>query len=63
MYKRQYGFRPKQTTTHPIIQFLNKIGEANDKKDSELTLGIFINLSRAFDTISHPMLLTKLEKY
>jgi len=40
-----------------------KIEEANDKKDSELTIGIFINLSKAFDTISHPILLTKLEKH
>ena len=45
-YEHQYGFRPKHNTTHPIIHLLNQIAMSNDKDTKELTLSVFIDLSK-----------------
>ncbi len=62
LYEHQYGFRPKKSTIHPIIHLLNDIAIANDKPTKDVTLGLFIDLSKAFNTMSHHILLSKMYK-
>ena len=60
IYKHQYGFQANKSTFHPMIHFLNKISESVNK--NEITVGVFCDLQKAFDTCSHSILLKKLEK-
>ena len=57
----QYGFRKGRSTEHAIIELVDKITKAIDQ--GKYTIGIFLDLSKAFDTINHKILIKKLEYY
>ena len=59
--KSQYGFRQKHSTSFAIMELVEEITSATDSKKS--TIGVFIDLKKAFDTINHSILLKKLNHY
>ncbi|XP_057289791.1 uncharacterized protein LOC130612454 [Hydractinia symbiolongicarpus] len=61
LYDNQFGFQAGHSTDHAIVKLVNEISKAFD--ENKYMLGIFINLSKAFDTVDHKILLEKLKNY
>ena len=59
--ENQYGFRENRSTSHALIETVEDITRSLDNKCS--TIGVFIDLKKAFDTIDHTILFSKLEHY
>jgi hypothetical protein len=61
LFKNQYGFRSNHDTCMAVINMVDKITAAIDA--NEFSVGLFIDLSKAFDTLNHNILFDKLEHY
>lgn len=57
----QHGFRAGHNTTTALISGLSYIYDAIDNHDS--CIGIFLDVAKAFDSINHDILLSKLHHY
>ena len=60
LYKHQYGFRRGRSTVHAVGQLNNFVLDAMD--GGKVTGMLFLDISKAFDSINDKILLGKLER-
>jgi hypothetical protein len=61
LYQLQFGFREGHSTHMAVIKLLETIISSLDK--GEFAATIFLDFSKAFDTVNHSILLEKLNHY
>ena len=61
LYRKQFGFQQGHSTEHAILLLIDQINYNFEK--NYFTLGVFIGLSKAFDTVDHQILISKLNDY
>ena len=61
IYLLQFGFRQQYSSFHALISLTEDIRKNLEK--GNIGCGIFVDLQKAFDTVEHDILLTKLEHY
>ena len=57
LYNLQFGFQKGKSTHMALITLIDKISEALD--DGDFVIGVFLDFSKAFDTVDHNILLQK----
>ena len=61
MYKYQYGFRKYHSTEYAALQLLDYLNSEVDAR--RIPLNVYLDLTKAFDFLSHSILLDKLKHY
>ena len=61
LYHEQFGFQSGHSIEHAIVQLVDQILESFEH--NKYGLGVFIDLSKAFDIVDHSILLKKLKLY
>ena len=61
LHEHQFGFQINNSTEHAILQFTRDIAQNFD--NGKFTPGVFIDLSKGFDTVDHQILPKKLKHY
>jgi hypothetical protein len=61
LYEGQYGFRKQRSTADAILDLTGNILDGFNK--GMFTLGLFLDMTKAFDSIKHETLFRKLEIY
>ena len=60
-YEKQFGFEVSNSTEDATTQLIGQI--LNAFNENKYRLGIFIDLSKAFDTVDQNILLKKIDMY
>ncbi|GFU38256.1 probable RNA-directed DNA polymerase from transposon BS [Trichonephila clavipes] len=60
--KEQHGFREGHSTTDQILYFCQRIRDAHNRKPTNHTVAVFLDLSEAFDRVWNKLLVSKLYK-
>ena len=61
LHQNQFGFRSKLSTCMALLELIDKLSRSIDNR--QLTLGVFVDLAKAFDIVNHQVLLAKIEHY
>ena len=61
IYDLQFGFGTNHSTVHALINLTEDIRSSLD--NNNFAVGVFVDLQKAFDTVDHKILLSKLEFY
>ena len=61
LFGYQFGFRKGYSTEQAILEITDTLKTTIDKK--EITCGLFLDFSKAFDTVNHQILLSEPDKY
>ena len=57
----QYGFRKEHSTYMDLLKMINDI--TNEQENKNYSQGVFIDLSKAFNTVDHNILIKKMYHY
>ena len=61
IYKHQFGFQKNKSTTQAVFDLYTRIVSALDK--GYYACSVFLDFTKAFDTVDHKILLSKLQNY
>ena len=61
IYNSQYCFRPRHSCENAVGELLSVIIKGHE--NNKTTIAVFLDLSKAFNTLSHTVLLEKLDRY
>ena len=61
LFENQFGFRSNHNTDHAILSIVDKTQKAMENQN--YSCGVFLDFSKAFDSVNHKILLKKLEHY
>ena len=61
LFESQYGFRSGHNTTNAVTEMIGNVLKGFE--NNEVTVALYLDLSKAFDTLKHSTLLSKLETY
>ena len=61
LFDKEFGFQLNNSTENSILQLVNDVSSSFER--GEYTIEIFLGLPKAFDTVDHEILISKLKYY